>query len=57
MAMSMPAKAWTLEELHRLPDDGNLTVSGARSEPFDAVKKILSLGNLWCGMPCRLSHW
>ena len=21
--MSMPAKAWTLEELHRLPDDGN----------------------------------
>lgn len=23
MAMSMPAKAWTLEELHRLPDDGN----------------------------------
>jgi Uma2 family endonuclease len=23
MAMSMPTKAWTLEELHRLPDDGN----------------------------------
>ena len=23
MAMSLPAKAWTLEELHRLPDDGN----------------------------------
>src|SRR5690242_13597333 len=23
MAMSMPSKAWTLEELHRLPDDGN----------------------------------
>src|SRR5690348_7754903 len=23
VAMSMPAKAWTLEELHRLPDDGN----------------------------------
>ena len=23
MAMSMPANAWTLEELHRLPDDGN----------------------------------
>ena len=23
MAMSMPIKAWTLEELHRLPDDGN----------------------------------
>lgn len=23
MAMSMPAKMWTLEELHRLPDDGN----------------------------------
>ena len=23
MAMSMPAKAWTLEEVHRLPDDGN----------------------------------
>ena len=23
MAMSMPAKAWTLEELHRLPEDGN----------------------------------
>ena len=23
MAMSMPAKSWTLEELHRLPDDGN----------------------------------
>ena len=21
--MTMPAKAWTLEELHRLPDDGN----------------------------------
>ena len=23
MAMSMPTKAWTLEELHRLPEDGN----------------------------------
>jgi len=23
VAMSMPAKAWTLEEVHRLPDDGN----------------------------------
>ena len=23
VAMSMPANAWTLEELHRLPDDGN----------------------------------
>jgi Uma2 family endonuclease len=33
MAMSMPTKAWTLEELHRLPDDGN-TYEVIRGELF-----------------------
>lgn len=31
--MSMPAKAWTLEELHRLPYDGN-KYELVRGEPF-----------------------
>jgi len=33
VAMSMPANAWTLEELHRLPDDGN-TYELIRGELF-----------------------
>lgn len=34
MAMSMPAKAWTLEELHRLPDDDGNKYELIRGELF-----------------------